>query len=430
MDKIQLNTDVAEMKWLENEKLWEITLVHMAAGTGDLSAKERQQRIEQHGEQSVYLRRETIRAKIIASCVGGLVEPKDWPDQVTGRETFEGDVFHSARWDYDVDLTAKDVIVVGTGCSAAQFSTLLPKPPYNAKSVTQLMRSPPWVVPKAKPPFGPEVWGKWSAYLFDRVPGVGRFFRTFVWLVSEIDYYTLMHNSPSNQKSRAKVEAQLLEHMKKSVPEKYHEILTPDYGVACKRRIFDEYWFDNMANPNYNLTTQPLTSVGPRSVTLGPGRTYPPMSKTDSKAPTDQVELPADTIILANGFDLRTWLHPLKVRGKGNKLLQDVWDERGGPQAYQGTAMDGFPNFFIIFGPNTATGHSSVILAIENMINYSIQFMKPLLKGDVEAFEVKKDAEVAWTKAMQEELKDTVWMSGGCHSWYFSANGWNATAYP
>lgn len=430
MDKIQLNTDVAGVKWLDNERIWEITLVHMAVGTGDLSSKERQQRIDQQGEQSVYLRRETIRAKVIASCVGGLVEPKDWPDHIQGRETFEGDIFHSARWNSDVDLTAKDVIVLGTGCSAAQFSTLLTKPPYNAKSVTQLMRSPPWVVPKAKPPFGPEVWGKWSAYLFDRVPGVGRFFRTFVWLVSEIDYYTLMHDTPSNRKVRAKVEAQLMEHMKRTVPEKYHEILAPDYSIACKRRIFDEYWFETMDDPNYKLTTQPLTSVQARSVTLGPGRTYPPMSKAESKAPTDQVELPADTIILANGFDLKTWLHPLKVRGRGNKLLQDVWDERGGPQAYMGTAMDGFPNFFIIFGPNTATGHSSVILAIENMINYSIKFMKPLLKGDIEVVDVKKDAEVAWTKAMQEELKATVWMSGGCQSWYFSANGWNAVGYP
>jgi cation diffusion facilitator CzcD-associated flavoprotein CzcO len=421
---------VTNLRWLEEEKVWEATLVHMAHGAGDLSAKERRERVEKDGERSVYLWRETVRAKIVASCVGGLVEPKDWPDHIPGRDTFKGEIFHSARWNYDVDLNNKDIIILGTGCSAAQFSTRLTKPPYNAKSVTQLMRSPPWVVPKAQPPFGPEVWGKWSATLFDRVPGVGRFFRTFVYIISELDYYTIFHNSPANQLARKKVEAKLIADMKSKVPEKYHEILTPDYGVGCKRRIFDEYWFKEMDDPKYNITTQPLNRVQERSVVLGPGRTYPPMSKTDSKAPTEEITLPADVIILANGFDLSTWLHPLHVQGRGGTVLQEEWDARGGPQAYLGAAMDGFPNFFIIFGPNTATGHSSVILAIENMINYSLKFMKPLLKGEIETVEVKKDAEIKWTKAIQEELKDTVWMTGGCHSWYFRADGWNATAYP
>ena len=154
------------------------------------------------------------------------------------------------------------------------------------------------------------------------------------------------------------------------------------------------------------------------------------MVESRSRVPTDQIELPADVIILANGFDLSTWLHPLKVRGREGRLLQDVWDERGGTQAYLGTAMDGFPNLFIIFGPNTATGHSSVILAIENMIEYSLQFMQPILSEDVETVEVKTSAEIEWTKAIQHELKNTIWTSGGCTSWYFTETGWNATAYP
>lgn len=430
VDKIQLNTDVAEMLWLEEEKVWEVTLVHMAPGTGDLSARQRQQRTNQDGEKAVYIRRETVRAKIIASCVGGLVEPNDWPANIPGRETFQGDIFHSARWNYDIDLANKDIVVLGTGCSAAQFTALITKDPYNAKSCTQIMRSPPWVVPKLQAPFGRKAWAKWSGPVFENVPGVGRFYRTLLFLLTELDYTTIFHNGPRHVKTRAAIEKKLIKHMKQTVPEKYHEILTPDYGVGCKRRIFDEYWLSSMNDSKYNLTTQPLTKVNPKSVILGPGRTYPDSSRSGSQAPPSEVELPADVIILANGFDISTWLHPLKVRGKEGRLLQDVWDERGGPQAYLGTAMDGFPNFFIIFGPNTATGHSSVILAIENMVEYSMKFMKLILDREAETIEVKMSAEVAWTKAVQEELKDTVWMSGGCHSWYFTETGWNATAYP
>ena len=156
---------------------------------------------------------------------------------------------------------------------------------------------------------------------------------------------------------------------------------------------------------------------------------YPPDDESNS-APGQEVNVPADVIILANGFDVTTWLHPLKVIGRGGRQLHDVWNERGGPQAYLGAAMDGFPNFFIIFGPNTATGHSSVILATENMVNYSLKFMKPILNGDVRSYEVKKEAEIAYTKDIQEKLKQTVWATGGCQSWYKTDNDWNSTVYP
>ena len=428
VDKIQLNTDVSEARWLPDEEEWKVTLTHMVAGTGDLSNKDRQKLLAEHGRERVYLKQEVVRAKIIVSAAGGLVEPNAWPESIPGRESFEGDVFHSARWNYDVDLKNKDIIVVGTGCSAAQFVPMLTKAPYNAKSVTQVMRSPPWVIPRLLPPGGNKKWEKYAPKLLNRIPGLARTLRTMLFLFSELDFYKIFLEK--HEEKRKPVEANLIKHMKDTVPEKYHEILTPNYGVGCKRRIFDATWFPGLNNPKIDLTTQPITSIQPRGVTLGPGRTYPTPEITDSKAPTDEVKLPADTIILANGFELTTWLHPLKIYGKDGKLMQDVWDERGGPQAYLGTAMDGFPNLFIIFGPNTATGHSSVILASENMVEYSLKFIEPILNGDVKTVEVKKEAEVSWTKKMQEKLKNTVWMNGGCHSWYKTANGWNATAYP
>ena len=405
----------------------------MAPGTGDLSTKERRKMMAERGRESVYIKEEIIRAKIVCSAAGGLVEPNAWPDTIPGRDQFEGPIFHSARWDHNVDLRDKDVIVMGTGCSAAQFVPRLTKEPYNAKSVTQVMRSPPWVVPRPGPMMGyisESTWEKWTPVIFPKFPFLARMYRTFLFTLAEIDFQLIFTNKDIAAKTRKKQEAALVRHMKKVVPEKYHEILTPDYGVGCKRRIFDAFWLESLNDPKIELTTQPVTSIQPKGVTLGPGRTYPNPKDTTSKAPTDEKHLPADAIILANGFELTTWLSPLRVIGKDGAVMQEVWDSRGGPQAYMGSAMDGFPNFFMIFGPNTATGHSSVILASENMVEYSLKFIRKILNHDVKTVDVKKEKEIEWTNMMQESLKGTVWHSGGCRSWYKTENGWNATAYP
>ena len=431
VDKIQCNTDVTECRWLEDEQEWQVTLLHMVPGTGDLSGPQRRHMIAEKGCNSVYIKEEIVRAKIVCSAAGGLVEPNAWPESIPGRDQFEGDIFHSARWDHSVDLRDKDVIVMGTGCSAAQFVPRLIKEPYNAKSVTQLMRSPPWVVPRLGPGLGrvsEETWHKWTPKLFPW--GLGRAYRTMLFCFAELDFFLIFTGRDIAAKARKNLEGKFVNHMKKTVPEKYHEILTPDYGLGCKRRIFDAYWFPSLNDPRIELTTQPLTSLQCKGVTLGPGRTYPNPKDESSKAPTDEVHLPADAIILANGFELSTWLSPLKIVGKGGAVMQEVWDERGGAQAYMGHSMDGFPNLFIIFGPNTATGHSSVILASENMVEYTVKFIKRILKGDVKTFEVKKEKEVAWSEKMQSGLKSTVWHTGGCHSWYKTTNGWNSVAYP
>lgn len=425
-----MNTDVTEIRWLEDEGLWEVLLTHMASGAGDLSSKERQQRIRDHGRESVYVSQEVVKAKVVVSAAGGLVEPNAFPSSIPGREEFQGEIFHSARWKHEVDLNGKDIVVIGTGCSAAQFMSALTEHPYNVKSITQVMRSPPWVIPKLPPPGGEENWGKWSPFFFERIPGLARVFRTLLYIFGEKDWYSIFQDTPGNQRNREKLEANLLENMRNKVPEKYHEILTPDYAVACKRRIFDDAWFSALRSPKCNLTTKPLTRIQARSVTLGPGRNYPNPEDTASRVPTEKVEIPADVIILANGFELTTWLHPLKIYGKGGALMQDVWDERGGPQAYMGAVMDGYPNFFMIFGPNTATGHSSVLLASENMVNYSLHFIKKILAGDVKTAEIKQKAEIAWTQDIQAKLKGTVFSTGGCRSWYFTDDDWNSTTYP
>ncbi|KAB8338769.1 hypothetical protein FH972_021714 [Carpinus fangiana] len=443
-DKIQCNTDVEGCTWLEDEKIWEVRLRHMMPGTGDLSVKDRNTRIEKDGEQSVFIKRETIRAKVVISCVGGLVEPNAAPKNIPGWESFKGEVFHSARWKYDVDLKDKNVVVVGTGCSAAQFVPRLAKD-YGAKSVTQVMRTPPWVVPRVIPPGGEEWWSANAPTLFSNAPGLLKALRTIIFCVAETDFFRLFGGDEKHARSRAHLEEKLLRSMRKKVPEKYHEILTPNYGVGCKRRIFDANWLEGLQDERIELTTQPLTQVNEHSVTIGPGQTYPSAS---SEAGPAAREVQADVIVLANGFETTRWLHPLAVTGRNGVDLVEQMEQRGGPQLYQGTAMDAFPNFFAIFGPNTAvshasdarktrsstnrthqTGHSSVILASENMVEYSLKFIEPLLNGDASTVEVKREAEEAYTKDIQKSLKKMVWASGGCQSWYIT-NDWNGTVYP
>jgi cation diffusion facilitator CzcD-associated flavoprotein CzcO len=426
-DKIELNTDTEQCRWLEDEQLWEVSIRRMTAGMGDLSAKDRQKVVDEKGEAAVYTDSEVIKAKVVVSCVGGLVEPRGWPDEIQGIENFKGKMFHSARWDETVDFTDKNVVVVGTGCSSAQLVPRLPNAPFNAKSVTQLMRSPPWVVNAVSAPGGDKWWEQNGPKLLRNIPGLKELLRFFIFFAAEGEFKKLFPNTPYAEKHRKIYEEKVLKHLHKTVPEKYHKIMTPDYGVGCKRRIFDKRWLQSLNSEKIDLTTQPLNCVTENGVVIGPGATYPPNA---SEKDYPEKEIPADIIVLANGFDTTRWLHPLKVVGREGKDLVQVMEERGGPQVYQGTAMDAFPNFFLIFGPNTATGHSSVVMASENMVGYSLKFIKLILDGEAKSVEVKKEAEIAYTAEMQEALKDTVWKSGGCSSWYINKDGWNSTVYP
>lgn len=167
-------------------------------------------------------------------------------------------------------------------------------------------------------------------------------------------------------------------------------------------------------------------SVQARSITVGPGQCYPEMGPD---VVSDQREIPADVIVIANGFETTRYLHPLKIKGRGGRDMVEEMEARGGPQAYHGMAMDNFPNCFLIFGPNTAQGHTSVILASENMVEYSLKFIEPILRGDISTVEVKREAEETYTADIQRANRGLVFNAGGCHSWYVHGD-WNGTTYP
>ncbi|CAI7648786.1 unnamed protein product [Penicillium viridicatum] len=427
VDKIQLNTDVKELKWIEDDEEWEVTLSHLVPGTGDLAQHERDRIAAQDGHHKIYVKTEVVRAKVVVSGVGGLVEPKTWPKDIPGIDDFEGEIMHTARWNDQIDLKDKNVIMVGSGCSAAQVVPELAKPEANVRSITQLMRTPPWVQPDTIPPEYLPLYKKWSPRLMTHVPGLASFMRRVIFLMLEKGFYDMFADTAWGRRVRPQREKKFLDYMRQLAPEEYHEILTPNYSLGCKRRIIDGTWYRSLNAPNVELTIQPLTKVNAKSVTLGLGRHYPPHT---SEGAVEVREIPADVIIMANGFETNQWLHPLKVIGREGKNLEEVWAERGGAQAYQGIAMDSFPNFFMLFGPNTATGHTSVIFATENAVNYSLKFIKPILNGHVSSYEVMEDAEREWTRQVQDALQKSVFRRGACSSWYITADGWNSSTYP
>ncbi|KAJ5353590.1 hypothetical protein N7541_006154 [Penicillium brevicompactum] len=426
VDKIQFNTDVKELRWIEEDEEWEVTLSHLVPGAGDLAQAERDRIAGQDGHHAVYVKTEIVRAKVVVSGVGGLVEPKTNPKDIPGFDDFQGDIMHTARWNDQIDLRDRDVIMLGSGCSAAQVLPEIAKPEAGVRSITQLMRTPPWVQPDVIPPKYLPAYEKWSPILMTRVPGLSSVMRTGLFWMMEKTYFQLFAESAWSRRARPKSEKAFLDHMRALAPKKYHEILTPNYSLGCKRRIIDGTWYRALNAPNVELTTQPLTRVHANSVTIGPGSHYPPGKDEESVAR----DLPADVIIMANGFETNQWLHPLKVIGRAGKDLEEVWRERGGAQAYQGIAMDSFPNFFMIFGPNTATGHTSVIFATENAVNYSLKFIEPILRGEVSSYEVTESAERKWTTQVQNDLQKTVFRRGVCSSWYATDDGWNSSTYP
>lgn len=428
LDKIQLSTSVRSSRWIVADQEWEVTLDHLAPGVGNMSSIERAEYAKAHGVAAAVLRTEVVRAKAVVSCCGGLVEPKQW-NHLPGIDSFQGEIMHTARWDSSVDLRDKNVVLVGTGCSGAQVLPQLIKPHIGAKHVTQLMRSPPWMVPGPTPDER-QVFKKYVPRLSTYLPGFQNTVRKLLFCGAEAEWYMLFAPTEKARANRNKKAEALLRYMKKKAPEKYHDILTPDYEVFCKRRVIDDQWYASLNDDRVELTTQPLTRVNDKTITLGPGRSYPPLSNTSSQHPTEQRDIDADVIIMANGYETNTWLHPLEVIGKDGVSMENVWQQRGGAQAYMGLAMDGFPNFFMIFGPNTATGHTSVILATENAVNYTLNFVRGILQGDVKTWEVTESAERAWTEQTQRDLKNSLYNSGGCANWYVNETGWNSSTYP
>ncbi|APA10779.1 hypothetical protein sscle_07g055490 [Sclerotinia sclerotiorum 1980 UF-70] len=400
-DNISLSTEMRSLKWREQEQEWEIEICRLSPET----------------KLKHPTGLEIIRAKIVVSGAGILTNPNDWPEGVSGRDTFEGEVLHSAEWPQNINLEEKNVVLVGSGCTAAQIAPAILKT--ELKSLTHIIRSPPWFVPRIKEPGGKEEYAKFAPKIYGSVPLLGFIVRMMICGMSELLWYTTFIQE--NLKLRQISEKTSLDHMRKLAPEKYHSMLTPQYSLGCKRRVFDNDWLQSMSDPRYTLTTQPWLSVEGSKVIVGNYDANSDVSALPCSYPTD-------VLILATGFKASQFLHPLSITGRQGASLHRVWEERGGPQAYMGTSIDQFPNFFMIMGPNTFVGHTSVIMSIENNIQYILKMIRPIIDGNVTSLEPKPDAVVKWTQGIKKDMQETVYES--CQSWYNDSGAWNSVIYP
>ncbi|KAJ9266930.1 hypothetical protein DTO195F2_865 [Paecilomyces variotii] len=315
--------------------------------------------------------------------------------------TFKGTIFHSARWDHSVNLEGKNVVVVGNGCTATQIVPSIVK---KTKSLTQIVRSKHWVFPAHN-----FHYPKIVSWILRYVPFAMRLHRFHVFLVAE-NGWRLFPMTKSAARFREKTQRTIENYMRKTAPEKYHDILIPDFDVGCKRRIFDCGYLKSLHDDNLLLTDARITEIVPEGV------------KT-----TDGI-IPADVIVLATGFQTNKFTSYMAVHGREG-TIEDHWARYDGPEAYNCSTLSGFPNFFILLGPNSATGHTSALIAAENSVNYALRIMEPVLNGNAAAAEVKQEAEDAYAHEVQSALENRVW-NAGCSSWYINEKKWNSMSYP
>ncbi|KAM3413971.1 hypothetical protein BST61_g10638 [Cercospora zeina] len=343
------------------------------------------------------------RSRIVFSSCGQLVQPNEL--DVPGSETFKGQMFHSARWQKDVDCTNKRVIVIGNGCTATQIvpKLLEDSPP---ESLTQIVRSKHWILPQPGIQYTPKL-----RRILKNVPGALWLLRMVIFLAAEISFgffYTNKLAARFRSKATARAEA----YMRSQCPAQWHDALVPEFELGCKRRVFDPGYLKSLHDPRVHVETRATASVVPEGIQLADGTV-----------------LEADVIVLANGFHTNNFFDRLRLVGENGKTAQDHWSKSGGAGAYNCSALSGFPNFFMILGPNAGTGHTSAIMAAENSVNYALRMLQPILSGRSKTINLKSEAEHSYVSAMQAALAKRVW-STGCSSWYVSENKWNAMVYP
>lgn len=359
---IRFNTEVEEARFDETAGLWRI---RTKAG-------------------------EEITANVVVSGTGQLNRP--FYPNFPGIETFAGKAFHSARWDNSVDLSGKNVAVIGNGASAIQF---VPEIAPKAKTLTIFQRSANWIVPKSDRPYTPSEQ-KW----FARFPWLVKLHRLQIYLMLELNYLAFIKGSFFGRLFEKAAVNTMEEHVKDA---ELRRKLTPDYPAGCKRILLSNDWFPTMARKNVAVETSHIAKITP-----------------DGIVTEDGVSHPADVIIYSTGFEATHLLAPMKIVGRGNLDLNTVWAH--GAEAHRGVAVAGFPNFFMLYGPNTNLGHNSIIFMIECQVNYIMQCLNALRSPKVRTIDVKKAAEDEFNRDLQADMQKTVW-AAGCSSWYKTAEG-------
>jgi cation diffusion facilitator CzcD-associated flavoprotein CzcO len=338
-----------------------------------------------------------LEARVLILAAGPLSAPS--LPSLPGLENFAGRTMHSAEWNHDHDLTGERVAVVGTGASAIQF---VPEIRKVAKQVHVFQRTPPWIIPH--PDRGISTAER---RLYAKLPGAQLFVRGGAYWAREALSLTFMHPPAMRQLQR------LAEwHLKRQVPDPTLQArLRPSYRMGCKRILLSNSWYPTLQMPNVEPVTAGIAEVRGNTIVTGDG-----------------AEREVDTLIFGTGFHFNDMPVADMVRGRGGRSLAEVWN--GTPEAYRGTTFAGFPNLFMLIGPNTGLGHTSVVVMAEFQIAYVLDALRVMQARGVEVAEVRADAQTAYNADVERRLDGTVWTSGGCTSWYLDDKGRDTVQWP
>lgn len=342
----------------------------------------------------------TFEAQVVINASGPLSTPV--VPAFPGRDSFQGKSFHTNAWDHRYDYRGKRVAIVGSGASAAQ---VIPAIADQVGALHVFQRTPHWVLPRPDRRFSaPERF----------LLGFRPLYRLLRWAI----YWGLETRVIGFKYSRRMLDLigtrAALRHLEKQVPDPVLRAkLTPDFTIGCKRIILSSTLYPALSRPNVSLHDRHdgIAAINERGILTRQGQ---------------QIDL--DLIVWSTGYDATDGVISYPVTGRGGVTLAQVWEQY--PRAYLGTAVPGFPNFYIVTGPNTGIGHTSAIFVIESQLNYIVDSLRRLFRSGRQAVEVRPEAEEAYTRMIHSEMDKTVWKTGGCKSWYQSKSGHVIAMFP
>lgn len=338
-----------------------------------------------------------LSARSLIAAAGPLSEAK--VPEIDGLDGFAGTVFHSARWDHDHDLSGERVAVVGTGASSIQF---VPQIQPDVSELHLFQRTPPWIVPRRARPLS-----RLEHRLYRAFPALQRAMRRVIYTGREV-FAIPMIKVRLSRVIRAIAGA----HLKRQVPDvELRRKLTPAYAPGCKRILISNDYLPSLSQPNVKVVTDGIAEVRERSIVTASG-----------------AEVEVDTIIFGTGFRVTDPPVAERVRGRDGRSMAEVW-AGSGMQGHRGTTIAGFPNLFFLLGPNTGLGHNSVMLMAEAQADYTLQALAELERG-IATIEPRPEAQQLWNDEIQQRSAGTVWLDGGCASWYLDDHGRNTTVWP
>lgn len=351
-----------------------------------------------HRQWRVHTGRGTLTATVLVAATGALSAPKR-PD-VPGVESFAGTAFHSATWDHGYDLAGKRVAVIGTGASAIQF---VPEIVDRVEHLTLFQRTASWVLPKHDRPIS-----RFERALFRALPSSQKLVRGAVYAQKEGYVLGMAHQLWLLRLFQRRAEA----YLRAQVPDDgLRAALTPTFTITCKRILLSNDWLRTLTRRDVTVVSSGLTAVTENGVIDDLGNEYP-----------------VDAIIFATGFTPTEPPVARHVRGADGRTLAEHW--AGSPSAHLGTTVHGFPNLFLMYGPNTNLGHSSIVYMLESQAAYIADALRVMRAERAATAEVTDGAQRRYNEQLDPQLARTVWNAGGCDSWYLDRSGRNSVMWP